>query len=280
MKSRILTLILTLFALTLSNAQVDSTAYGDIDIFVIDSYISPEEPFKFSLSFFTSDSVKSKVTILNDGDYIVSEDYTDNHKIEIAVNQSLIKLKVIKYFILVLDKYGKESGSQLYEVEIPGTIIVADQNRSGLLQICCFGGIIFGLPSPTLVLKDGRNYFSLTKEIPLFSFYSSGYNYPSGYIGIDYAHIFNSDRRNFARIGYKQIFQTGIIEYLSAGLNFFTDFSGYNGVSPEFSAGFFKVQNVFTFFARYRFNFQLKTGGRDFHEFSIGLYSNFFSLNL
>jgi len=273
-------LIFSLFALTVSNAQVDSTAYGDIDIFVIDSYISPEEPFKFSLSFFTSDSVKSKVSILKDGEYIVSEDYAENHKIEIAVNQSIIKFRVIKYFIFVRDKSGKESRSQLYEVEIPGTIIVADQNQSGLLQICCFGGIIFGLPSPTLVFKDGGKYFSLTKEIPLFSFYSGGYNYPSGYIGIDYAHIFNSDRRNFARVGYKQIFQVGFIEYLSTGLNFFTDFSGYNGVSPEFSAGLFKIQNVFTFFARYRYNFQLKSGGTEFHEFSIGLYSNFFSLNL
>ncbi len=280
MKSRILIFIFTIYALNVSNAQVDSTAYGDIDIFVIDSFISPEEPFKFSLSFFTSDSVKSKVSILKDDEYIVSEEYSDNHKIEITVNQSLIKFRVIRYFISVRDKSGNESRSQLYEVEFPETIITADQNQSGLLQICCFGGIIFGLPSPTLVFKEGGKYFSLTKEIPLFSFYSGGYNYPFGYIGIDYAHIFNSDRKNFARIGYKQIFQVGFIEYISTGFNFFTDFSGYNGISPEFSAGLFKIQNVFTLFARYRYNFQLKSGGRDFHEFSIGLYSNFFSLNL
>jgi len=236
--------------------------------------------YKFSLSFFTSDSTISKVFILDDKEYSVSEKFTDNHKFEIVIKESFYDTQAIKYFLFVIDKNGEKSKSQLYEVEIPKTIIVENQNDSGLLQICCFGGVIFGLPSPTIVFKSNRQFFSLTKEIPIFSFYSGGYNYPFGYIGAEYAYIFNSDKKNFLRLGYKQIIQLKFVEYVSAGLNFFSDFKGYNGISPELSLGLLKIQNVFTLYSRYRYNFQFAKDGTGFHEFSIGLFSNFFSLNL
>ena len=280
MKSTTLFFIISLISLSTLTAQVDSTAYGNVEIFVIDSYITPEQPYKFSLSFFTSDSTISKVFILDDKEYSVSEKFTDNHKFEIVIKESFYDTQAIKYFLFVIDKNGEKSKSQLYEVEIPKTIIVENQNDSGLLQICCFGGVIFGLPSPTIVFKSNRQFFSLTKEIPIFSFYSGGYNYPFGYIGAEYAYIFNSDKKNFLRLGYKQIIQLKFVEYVSAGLNFFSDFKGYNGISPELSLGLLKIQNVFTLYSRYRYNFQFAKDGTGFHEFSIGLFSNFFSLNL
>ncbi|MBS3945644.1 MAG: hypothetical protein KGZ42_09125, partial [Melioribacter sp.] len=175
---------------------------------------------------------------------------------------------------------GTESRSQLYEVEIPRMIAIEKDKGSGLLQVCCFGGIIFGLPSPTIVMMNDKKIFGLSKEIPIFSFYSGGYNYPIGYVGAEYSYLFNSDKKNFIRIGYKHIFQIPLIEYVSIGANYFSDFKGYNGVSPELSVGLFKIQNVFTLYSRYRYNIQPGRSGTDFHEFSIGLYSNFFSLNL
>lgn len=268
-----------LLAISTLSAQTDSTAYGDVEIFVIDSYITQEKPYKFSLSFFTSDSTVSKLYLLNDREYIVSEKFTDNHKFEIVLDELFYYSQVIKYFVFVRDINGRESRSQLYEVEIPVTIVVENLSDSGLLQICCLGGVIFGLPSPTIIFRENKHYFSLTKEIPIFSFYSGGYNYPFGYIGVEYAYIFNYEKKNFLRVGYKQIFQLDYLEYFSAGLNVFTDFKGYNGVSPELSLGLLKIQNVFTLFTRYRFNFQPGKDGTGFHEFSIGLYSNFFSLN-
>lgn len=261
-------------------AQVDSTAYGDIEIFVIDSYITQEQPYKFFLSFFTSDSCTAKVQLLEDIDYSVSTNPTDNHKIEIILSEELYKYTRLKYFIYVKDSRGAESRSQLYEVEIPKLIVMEKDKDSGLLQVCCFGGIIFGLPSPTLVMMNDQKYFGLSKEIPIFSFYSGGYNYPFGYIGAEYSYLFNSDKKNFLRFGYKHIIQIPSVEYISVGINYFMDFKGYNGVSPEISVGLFKIQNVFTFYSRYRYNFQPDRGKTDFHEFSIGLYSNFFSLNL
>jgi hypothetical protein len=280
MKSKSLSFVIVLLLLSTLTAQVDQTASGDVEIFVIDSYISPEQPFKFSLSFFTSDSTISKVIITDDKEYSVSEKFTDNHKFELIIKESFYNYQTLKYFIIVIDKNGGESRSQLYEVELPKTIILENQKDSGLLQICCFGGVIFGMPSPTIVFKYNKQYFSLTKEIPIFSFYSGGYNYPFGYISAEYAYIFNSEKKNFIRLGYKQIFQLNIIEYISAGLNFFSDFRGYNGISPELSLGLFRIQNVFTLYSRYRYNFQTGKTGTGFHELSIGLYSNFFSLNL
>lgn len=264
---------------SISFAQLDSAAVGNIEIFLIDSYISPEPPYKFNLSFFTSDSCTSKVVLSEGKEFIVSNKLDDNHKIEIDLNGLITDKKFIHYKIIVKDRNGEESQSQLYDVEIPQNMIAMQKRDVGLLQVCCFGGIIFGLPSPTFVAKSNKHYFSLTKEIPLFSFYSGGYNYPFGYIGVEYAYVFNADKKNFLRTGYKQIFQMNFIRYISLGVSHFTDFKGYNGISSEFSFGLFQIQNVFTLFVRYRYNFQPNKSGTDFHEASVGLYSNFFSIN-
>ncbi|NMB82549.1 MAG: hypothetical protein GYA14_12100 [Ignavibacteria bacterium] len=279
--NRIKSIIVILFLLhSTTFTQVDSTAIGDIEIFVIDSYITQEQPYKFFLSFFTSDSCTAKVKLLDDREYLISDKLSDNHKIEIIIANSLYQSSRLKYYVYVKDREGIESRSQLYEVEIPKLIAIENENNLGLLQVCCFGGVIFGLPSPTVVFTSNQKYFGLSKEIPIFSFYSGGYNYPISYISAEYSHLFNSDKKNFIRVGYKHLFQIKPIEYLSLGVNYFSDFKGYNGISPEISVGLFKIQNVFTFYTRFRYNFQPDRGGTDFHEFSIGLYSNFFSLNL
>lgn len=260
-------------------AQADSLSSGNVDVYLIDSYITPETPHRLVVSFFTSDSTTSRIFILSQKEFEVSKNLSDNHKIEIDLSSFENIVSPLKYKIFVKDKNGEKSQSQVYEVEMPQNLVLKTERNLGMLQVCCFGGIIFGLPSPTFVDAGGKQYFSLTKEIPLFSFYSTGYNYPLGYFGIEYAHIFNADKKNFMRVGYKQIFQTGFIKYISPGINYFTDFLGYNGISPEITFGLFQVQNVFTFYARYRYNFQPNKSGADFHEMSIGLYSNFFSIN-
>ena len=260
-------------------AQNDTSAKGNVEVYLIDSFITPELPHKLKVSFFTSDSVTSDILITGQEQILVSKELTDNHKIEINIDTLHDLAFPLKYRLIVRDKDGEESQSQIYEVEMPQNMIIETDRSLGMLQVCCFGGIIFGLPSPTYVSMNGKEYFSLTKEIPLFSFYSKGYNYPAGYFGIEYAYIFKADKKNFVRIGYKHIFQLGFIKYISPGLNYFTDFKGYNGISPELTLGFFQIQNVFTLFARYRYNFQPGINGTDFHEVSVGLYSNFFSIN-
>ncbi len=262
-------------------AQDEKMDLGKIEVYLIDAYVTPELPHKFVLSFFTSDSCLSKVKIDEKYEFIVSKNFTDNHKAAIYLTNVDFDSTSTYFRVHLTGKNNNESYSDLYELVLPyrgGDVL--DQNGPGIFQVCCFGGIIFGLPTPTYVSAEGKNYFSLTKEIPVLSFYSVGYNYPIGYLGLGYAYVFNTDRKHYFRIGYKHIFQIPYLEYISPGLNYFTDLKGYNGLGPEISLGLVRIYNVFTLFARYRYNFQPVRGGTNFHEIAIGLYSNFFSLNL
>jgi hypothetical protein len=271
-------ILFTLITAVQINAQTDTTASA-VEIFIIDSYITPETPNKFVLSFSTSDSVTSKL-IINDKKILdVSKTLSENHKIELELNKLNLDSAMFQYVVAVYDRRGNETRSEIYQVELPKGLIISDEQNVGLFSVC-LGGIVFAIPSPAYLRMNNEHHFSISKEIPLFSFYSVGYNYPSGYFGVEYSYIFDSDRKNFLRTGYKQIIQVPEIKYISPGVNYFTDFKGYNGFSAELSIGLFQIQNVFTFYTRYRYNFQFKNNGTAFHEISIGLFSNFFSLNL
>jgi hypothetical protein len=86
--------------------------------------------------------------------------------------------------------------------------------------------------------------------------------------------------RNYFRIGYKHLIDIPGIEYVSPGINGFTNFQGFNGISPEVSLGLFKILNTFTLYTRYRYNAKPGDSGSGFHEISIGLYSGFFAIYL
>ncbi len=258
-------------------AQADSVS-GSPDIYVIDSYITPETPNKFVLSFATSDSCIAKLTIMDKFTFDVSTKPEENHKFEIELRKLKLDSTAIKYRITAVDQHGNRTLSDIYEVDLPKGIVITPNQDVGLFSIC-LGGLVFSIPSPGYVMMNNKKYWTLGKELPLFSFYSGGYNYPRGYVSLEYEYIFNSEKKNFLRLGYNQIIQTPVIKYVSPGLNYFTDFLGYNGISASVSLGLFQIENVFTVYARYRYNFQPKENSLDFHEISIGLYSSFFSLN-
>lgn len=279
MKStRLIFVFLLISVKAFSQVDATTTVSVTIEVMVIDSYITPETPNKFILYFFTSDSCRSKL-IVNEDIFDISKTLSEDHKIELELNKLKIDLRTFQYQLLVYDRDGKETRTELFEVALPDDFEISNELDPGLFSIC-LGGIVFAIPSLSYVLIDEEHHWSLSKEIPLINFYSSGYNYPAGYIGLEYSYIFETEKRNFLRIGYKQIFQVPGIKYISPGVNYFSDFKGYNGLSAELSFGLFQIQNVFTFYTRYRYNFQLISNGTDFHEISIGLYSNLFSLNL
>jgi hypothetical protein len=259
-------------------AQTDSTASGTVEVMVIDSYITQELPHKFVLSFFTSERCSSKIIFLNNIVYDISKVLTEDHKFELEIGK-LNTRNEFSYQLIVYDSTGQESRSELFDEKLPDDFVIPDEENPGLFSIC-LGAVVFAIPSPTYVLSEGSNHWSLCKEIPLLNFYSRGYNYPAGYIGLEYSHIFNADRKNFLRIGYKQVIQSAGIKYFAPGAGVFSDLRGFNGLSAELSAGLFQIQNVFTFYTRFRYNFQFVQGGKNFSEISAGLYSNFFSLNL
>ena len=273
MVKKIILLIALLFVLF----EIQLTAQTDsVEINIIDNFVTPEIPHNFVLSFFTSEKVKAKIIIDNTYDYTVSDDFNDIHKTRIDISKLNFKEKDVPFAIVVEDSAGNKYKSEGYDFQLPQEIKV--KSESNFLLLCLFGGTVFLLPAPTYVNMNNSNYFSLTKEIPLISISKKGFNYPAGYFSLEYSHIFNAPQKNFLRIGYKQIIEIPGIQYLSPGINGFTNFKGFNGISPELSAGLFKVLDTFIVYLRYRYNVKPGEAHSEFQELSIGLYSNFFSL--
>ncbi|OGU69448.1 MAG: hypothetical protein A2279_10725 [Stygiobacter sp. RIFOXYA12_FULL_38_9] len=267
-------ILIFLFCITFQlMAQTEPT-----EIYVIDSYITPETPHRLIVTFSTSEECTSVIKIKSSKTFNVSDSLTDNHRVEIDL-ADLFNLTEIKYRILVKNNKKKETTSEEYEVALPSEALLTTTSDNNWYQMC-IGGLVFAIPSMEYLVMDGKDYIGLSKEIPLLNFYGNGYNYPAGYIGLEYSHYLNAPHKNFLRLGYKHMFQFREIKYISPGLSFFGDFKGYNGLSAEVSLGLFQIRNIFTVYTRYRYNFQIKSGGKDFYEFSLGLYSNFFSINL
>lgn len=267
------------------NASSDENNGGNIEVFLIDSYITPETPHKFILTYYTSDSCKSKVVLDRKYEYVVSDKYAEEHKIEIDITGLKFDTTDVPFMVYVTSKDGVVDSSEQYEVAMPEAIKQeAAASNSNIFLMCCIGGTVFLLPSPTFVAWDDNRYFSLTKEIPILSIQKMSYKYPIGYFSVEYSHIFDAPlapapHKNFLRFGYKHIFELPYIEYVSPGVNWFTDFYGFNGVSPEISLGFFKIYDLFTLYTKYRYNYKPGQYGGDFHEISIGVYSGFFTFH-
>jgi hypothetical protein len=273
MKSRItIFLFLCIFPL-INYAQSDS-----IEVYLIDAYSTTEIPYKFKLSFYTSEPCLSKVILEDKYDYEVSTEMTDMHKTEIDLSKLSFKGKTVNFVIITQNENGDKFTSEVFDFDLPYEPQFKEE--SNFVYLCLFGGTVFLLPYPNLILANGDSHFSLTKDIPIVSLRSKSLRYPAGYFSIEYSHIFDVTKGNYLRTGYKQIFEPGMIEYISPGITVFTNFSGNNGVAPEISFGLFRLLDSFTVYARYRYNINPGNSSANFNEISIGLYSSFFSFYL
>jgi hypothetical protein len=260
---------------TFSFAQEGNT---ELEVYIIDSYVTPKAPHKIVISFFTSKKVKSKIRFEGNEDFIVSNEFIEDHKFELLLNKLQYDSTTILFEIEIEDSIGNKIVSEKYELFLSEEYKLEIKNKSYLNQMC-LGALIYFIPSPTIFVDGGSTSFSLTKEIPILSFYDKGYNYPSSYFGLEYSYVFNQKNKSYLRFGYKYIFQTNFIKYISPGLNGVTNFNGFNGVSPEITFGLFDFYETFTFYARYRFNFKPDSTFENFHEVSIGLFTSVISLN-
>jgi hypothetical protein len=269
--------IFILFFLLLSPlyllAQSDS-----IEVYLIDAYCTREMPYTFKLSFYTSEECKSKVILDDKYEFDVSTELTDFHKKEIDINNISFSGKIVYFTIITETESGEKFESEKFDFDLPFEPQI--ESGSDLFTLCLFGSVIFLLPYPSYAFDNNSSYFSLTKEIPFISFRSRNLNYPSGYLSIEYSYLFNNDDPSYLRLGYKKLFEVSHIEYLSPGLSLYTNFDLNQGVSPELSVGLFTIEDTFTFYVRYRYNFTLQSNGKNFQEINIGLYSGFFSLYL
>ena len=269
--------IFLIFLLLLSSERLFSQT-DSIEVYLIDAYCSREMPYTFKLSFFTSSICKSKVILEDKYEYTVSNEFVDMHKAEININDLSFVDDIVNFVIVTETETGQIYKSEKFDFDLPFEPQI--QSGSDLFTLCLFGSVIFLLPYPSYAFDSNSSYFSLTKEIPFISFRSRNLNYPSGYLSIEYSYIFNNDNPSYLRLGYKKIFEISHIEYLSPGISLYTNFDINQGISPEISAGLFTIKDTFTFYVRYRYNFTLHSGGTNFQEINIGLYSGFFSLYL
>lgn len=269
-------LILLIISFTIQLKAQDTTSESDsIEVYLIDSFITPELPHKFILSFFTSEDCKSKVLIEDKYEFVVSNEPASNHKTEIDLTDIKLKGKTLPFVVITEDSTGRKFTSENFSVDLPYEPKI--EGESNFLFLCLFGGAVFLIPEPVMIMKKNITSFSLTKEIPIISIRGSGFEFPMGYFSIEYSYIFENDVRKIIRLGYKQLIEVPVIKYISPGVNFSTNLSGSNYISPEFSIGWFKLLNTFVIYTRARYNFIPGTKGRDFGEFSLGFYSSFFS---
>jgi hypothetical protein len=253
-----------------------SASEDSIEVYLIDAYVKPEPPYKFILSFYTSEACRSNVIIDNKYEYVVSDSLSESHSAKIELSGIKFLGKNVDFVIETIDSLGNKSISEVYDFDLPYEPII--EEGSTLWTLCLFAGSVFLIPSPGYIYAKGENHFSLTKEIPIISFRAKNRNYPASYISLEYTHIFNATNKNFVRAGYKRILNIGLLEYLSPGISAYTNLKGQNGISPEISLGLFTLFDTFTVYTRYRFNLKPGDSESNFHEINIGLYTRFFSI--
>ena len=268
--------LLFLFSSTLSIYSQNDP----MELFLIDSYVTPEKPYTFNLSFFTNENVKTKVVIDQKYEVSVSEEFVTDHFSEIDFTDYKFSDKFIPFVIISEFENGETKESETFEIVLPYEEFIETKEGEDPISTILLGFLLYLVPSPNMLITENDNYFSLTKEFPLITFYSSGYTNPSGSITIEYTHVYEENIDNYLRLGYKQFFPVPVFEYVSPGLTGFTNFNGFNGIGSEFSVGLFNIYEVFTVYSRYRFNFKPDETDLNFHEISIGLYSNFFTIDL
>lgn len=272
-----LIIIILLFSSVCRYSQIIDK--NSAEIFIVDSYVSDKLPHKFHLYFFTNDSVKSAIIIAGKYKAQISNKFTTNHKFEMDFTKLNFGSAKVPFQVLITYADGTVKKSDIFKVELPYNAVELKAETPGLFQMC-LGGILFFLPSPGLVVKNGKSNLSLTLEFPLISFYSDGFNYPSGYISAGYSHQFGTDKKNYLKLGYQKIFDGKFIEFISPGLHLFTNFKGDSGIAPEITFGLLKIAGVFTLYTRYNYSFSFEKSATNFQEISIGLFTNFFSINL
>ena len=270
---------LLLFFCLLISIDIFSQGNSDLDsveVYLIDNYITPEKPPVLIVSFFTNLPVKSKIIIDDQNEYLVSKELSESHKDSIDISNLNLKSKQIHFIVQVEDSLGRKYSSEIYEIDLPKEVEM--KGESNFLLLCLLGGTVFILPSPVYVNWGGKSYFSLNKEIPLVFIRSSSFSYPTGYFSLEYSYIFHAPVRNLLRIGYKHLIEVRGIEYVSPGVDGFTNLKGFNGISPELSIGWVKILDTFTIYSRFRYNFKPGEKNSEFSEISIGLYSGFFAI--
>ena len=110
---RVVKYLLFLFFLTV---PLRSIYAQDFDLYLIDSYVTPEKPYTFIISFFTSEEVKTKVLINETYDITVSDEYLLDHIAEIDFTDYIFTNKFVPFTIISETRDGNVIQSEVFEV--------------------------------------------------------------------------------------------------------------------------------------------------------------------
>jgi hypothetical protein len=253
---------------------------GRIEFYVIDSYVTPETPHTFKLTFLTSDSCTTEIFFNNEKTLDITRKLSDNHKFTLDLTGYVFDSTSVPFVLIAKDKFGNLFKSEQYEVELPDDKSLLQAEGGGSVFNICLGGISLLFPSVGVYFTSTNSLkFSLSKEIPFLMFNNIGAKYPSGYLALSYSYVFNNDSKNFLGVFYKKIFETNLIEYIALGGGIYTDFKGAYGFSPELEFGLFRIYNDYTLFLQYKFNLNISDYSKKANQIYLGLYAPFFSLN-
>ncbi|NUN07632.1 MAG: hypothetical protein HUU54_00475 [Ignavibacteriaceae bacterium] len=274
----VLPLFILLFAYPVF-AQTDDFDTDSVEVILIEAYVTQDDPDHLILSFFTSEPVKSRLLFGKGEEMTVNGSFVDNHKVKLNISGVKSDTTFLEFVVLVEREDGTGNSSEVFEVELPRREIVQLAQESGALTGCLIGGMVYMIPGVVHYYEAGESYFGIDKELPVISYFRGGYNYPVGYLALEYIHLPKAVTKNFVSITANGILEFKPVEYLSAGIGYTTDFRKSNSLTLDVSVGLFRVLNVFTFYVENRFGYypSAKSG---YSQQSIGLFSSFFSIQL
>ena len=155
-------LFLLIFSAVLFNdcfASSISSESDSTEIYLLDSYIAPEKPNIFILSFITSNPAKAKLYIDNKYEFTITDTLSENHKAKIDLAEYEFSKKTVPFYIIAEDSAGEKSKSDIFDLDFPKQIKM--QKESNFLLFGVFFGIQFLVPTPGYVYTNNSKGFKL-----------------------------------------------------------------------------------------------------------------------
>jgi len=250
-----------------------------LEVYLIEAYVPSDSATKFILSFAASEPCKATLVLDERFRLTVSDTLSEDHRRTFDISGMRFDTNYVLFYILTENAAGNKFRSEYFDLILPEYNLIHKDIDNGFLTIC-FGGVIFGFPSPSAVLFENKSYFALNKQIPLVSFYSGGFNYPMHTLGIGYSYLFNAPFNHIFRADYHFMRELPVIEYAAAGIGGFTNFNRFSGYSFDITLGLFEIYESFILYTSLRHNREPDNLKRNYGEIMLGLHSNFFSINI
>lgn len=267
---------------SLKNAEIQSeNAYEDeFELVIIESFITPDEPFLLKLKFVSSLPCKTKVRIESTKEYVISDEYSASHQIEIPIKiEDFDKNKDrIEFQIISITEKNDTIESEMYEAMLPQLLLKKNEASAPIFSACLLGSALYLFPSGGILLDKKNSFYYIGKEFPLLAFYRKKAIKPNGLIFIEYNYVFNYTKISIGRIGFKYLFNVNsAIDFISIGSSYDIDFKGNKGFSLETTSTYFKFFRIFSFYAKVRYT-RLIDDKKNIFDAQIGIHSNFFTI--